>query len=118
MAAAVSAGPGEGYLIDRGAGRESLSLQSEVAMTDQKARDISDEKDWPNWVKVTLKWLGIAGALIGAVALVVVGVGNVWKGTSKLCAAVGICRPSAPTSAPPILPNLDVGPVDGGHTTD
>lgn len=87
-------------------------------MTDQKTPDISDQKDWPNWVKATLKWLGIAVALVGGVALIVVGVGNVWEGGNKLCTVIGLCTPSARKPTPPILPNLDIGPVDGGHTTD
>jgi hypothetical protein len=88
-------------------------MQSQVDMADQQAPDISDRKNWPNWVKITLKWLGIGGALVGAVALVIGGLGNVWEGGSKLCAAVGLCAPGA---APPILPNLNTDWVDGGHT--
>src|SRR6202012_5689962 len=88
----------------------------EGALADPELADRAERKNWPNWVKTTLRWLAIAAALIGAVALVVGGIQKVWEGADKLCTAIGRCPAEAPTSAPPILPNLNTDWVDGGHS--
>jgi hypothetical protein len=101
-------------------------------MADQNAPAGGVQPNWPNWVKTMLKWLGIAAALVGAVALVITGVGNVWNGTATLCKDIGLCsrsdtpapNPKSPTGsgitnvAAPILQSFDSEWVDGGHTAD
>ena len=92
-------------------------------MADKEA-DESDQKDWPSWAKALLRWLAILGALVGAIALIVTGVGNVWEGVGNLCKSIGICESAPPppvvpkTAAgpPPLLPNLNTDWVEGGHT--
>jgi hypothetical protein len=86
--------------------------------------DESDQKDWPGWVKSLLRLMAIVGALVGAIALIVTGVGNVWEGVGNLCKSIGICGsatpvPEVPKAAavpPPQLPNLSTDWVEGGHT--
>lgn len=98
-------------------------------MSENKTPDFSDQKHWPDWVKGTLRWMGIAAALIGAIALVIAGVGNVWEGGEKLCAAIALCDAHAPPPIPtptpskvvvetPRLPDLITDWVGRGHTAD